>query len=656
MRLGGTGVNDFSFSLRRDRAVSLVIGLVFLLGLAVLALSVFQVNFVPESTFDAEVQDKNQAEESMQILEEKIQTVSTRGFPMYTVMDMGVEYPNRVVLLNPPTRASTINTSPSTVDINNIKALDNETSHFWGGERSFESSVLTYIPRYNQYQDASEVSYGNSLVYNYLGDGRSNGNFTLTDQSLIRRDRIELMLLKGSLKKSGTDPSSLSVEPVSTGGSSILVTNEGNKNINLSIETKLSAKNWSSALSNQLDEKVTDVSEATRDGFVNLTLEKDSNYSLSISKVGIDVGGDTTAKYITNVAGNNSTIAADTVKKLSSVVRDKYNNPVSGVNVTAGVTDGGGTILDSDNRKFTDSSGRVRFRYLAPSSGTDARIEMNFSSSPDQLEKNAVFYVTSSTDLSPGEEALADLTDLSVVPDRILDDLESGTTNVEESKLSGDTSISSPNDYILKDGADGKLKDTGSSSGSAVAVAGTVDGKIKDVQDAVLSDGSTVDGKIKDTDTVLADGTTTVGGKIKETSNLNVNDSSSLTVDDKIKDVSENITVGQDSTLTVDGKVKDAGNITLKNDSTMTVDGKLKDIGKIIVGENSTLNVDGKVKDVTNVTLKENATMTVGAKMIQIDNLKMEANSLLDVEDELTCGNHDIDSTATVQAGNDKCT
>ncbi len=74
-----------------------------------------------------------------------------------------------------------------------------------GGALSFSTRALVYAPNYDQYGNAPDTVYENSIVYNRGRDG----NATLTDQQLIQGKRITLVTLAGNLSRSQSGAISL---------------------------------------------------------------------------------------------------------------------------------------------------------------------------------------------------------------------------------------------------------------------------------------------------------------------------------------------------------------------------------------------------------------------------------------------------------------
>jgi hypothetical protein len=92
-------------------------------------------------------------------------------------------------------------------------------------------------------------------------------------------------------------------------------------------------------------------------------------YNLRMAKVGVGSrANDPGAKYVTDVQGDETSIAEGGTQKLVFEVRDRFNNPVSGVDVDAEIEKHANPPTDSLSTKTatTDGDGRASVVYQAP--------------------------------------------------------------------------------------------------------------------------------------------------------------------------------------------------------------------------------------------------------------------------------------------------
>ncbi|MFB6284448.1 MAG: hypothetical protein ABEK59_11055 [Halobacteria archaeon] len=559
-----------------DNGVSLIIASILILAIAITAVAILQLNTVPSSNFDAEADHLENTREEMEAFKSDVDITATTGVPTEAVLRLGVKYPRRILLLNPTPPTGSLTTSPVSVKISNLNATNNETRDYWNGSTvRFDSAVVTYEPRYNYHQSANDVVYENSLVYNYIGNVRKNANVTLSSQDILEGDSIEIVLLNGSINKSKEKVSQRLV-PVSKASNSIQVTNQTDESIKLSLGTKLTKDNWTAALSDQ--ESVSDVTDGGN-GQVNVTLDQDGIYSLRMADVGLDGGREAKAHYITNAAGNNSTFSEDTGKKIVAEVRDRFNNPVSGVEVNASVSSGGGTVENQKN--VTGANGRAYFDYLPPKkTETTARVKLSFTPTPNNLQET---YMVLNVVYKTQEER--DLEDIGInpseLPDSTLENLNTGGTTTQKNTVSGPTDLDDGQDLIAKNGTDSNIKGNGANSGSVAVASGDVGGNIKNVEDVVLTDGNfsdvgTTDGQVQDVTTLTVDGNVTIEGNVKNLELMTVTQGSNLTVKKHVMNVSTTVLRPNSTTVVQKHMKEEIANVTMEGYSNLTVDKTLE--------------------------------------------------------------------------------
>ncbi|XGI84187.1 hypothetical protein ACEU6E_02755 [Halorutilales archaeon Cl-col2-1] len=366
-----------------EDAVSVVIGAVLMLGIAITFLAILQTQAVPVWNEDTEFSHSQNVQEDIQSLGSAISFVSSSGTPRSVTVDMGTEYTDRVVLQNPPDASGTLRSIDGYMNISNAQVeTSRETRDYWdGSEKPFETRILTYSPDYNRYQDAPSTVYGNSMVYNYwsgIADSQYNANLTLSEQSMINGRNINLVVLNGSISTGQVESKTVSLKPNSVMETTIAPTDDGDP-ITITVTSPLTAANWTSALQDEIDNgNVVDVSDTGKYNGLNkleITLESDKTYNLRMAEVGIQQGREVPEYYLTDIEGNNT----DGSQNLVAEVRDKYNNPVSGVTVNASVKQDEGNFSNGDNFtvKTSDASGQTTFDYTA--SDSTGTIEVNVS-------------------------------------------------------------------------------------------------------------------------------------------------------------------------------------------------------------------------------------------------------------------------------------
>ena len=363
-----------------ERAQAIQIGAVLLFGILILFLSLYQAVVVPDQNEEIEF---NHNEDLQQQLTELRSTVilmpgstSTRA----ASLDLGVRYPSRAIFVNPGPASGTLRTvgtenSRVNVTITNASAVDDagETRDFWNGTAlSFETGAIEYRPGYNLYQGAPRTVYEHSVLYNAFE--RENVTQAVAGQTLVEGSRITVIALDGSLTENRVDTLSLDVDPIST-RTRVVELNGTAEPVTLRMPTGMSEDEWNKTFEDELvpNGHVQDVSVSPGGpgglGLLEVTLEAGERYQLELAKVGVGTGATgTDAEYLTDVAGNGTTLEPGDTTQLTVEARDRFNGPESGVTVTADPS--GGTFTGGDAEKVTDTEGQATYEYEAGSAGT----------------------------------------------------------------------------------------------------------------------------------------------------------------------------------------------------------------------------------------------------------------------------------------------
>lgn len=473
-----------------NSGVSEVIGFVLVLGLLVLALAVFQVTAVPIWNENVELNHNTQVQNEMQEIRNAVLTTANSGGSATGSVKLGTDYPNRVVLRNPPASTGRLETTEvRTVTVENA-TIGGNADLFWdsrGGEIRLDTRRIRYTPSYNEYQNAPTTFYENSVVYN----DQDGGTAPITEQSVVDGDRINLVSVNGSLSETGSERANFDSSPLSAPSNRISMTDEGSGgNVTLELPTDLSASDWERLLEEEMvgeGGNVVNVSKPSDTVRIELA---ESNYTLRTAGVG--VGSDKSEPgpaYITEVSGDGESVPEGGTVTLVAEVRDRYSNPVPGETVVVS-EDSGNRILG--DTKTTDPEGRVRFRYdtTGLSGNVDVKLEMQGGSADYENVTLGfeVFSSSTSTDGDgaystywvtdpPGSQGVVDLTmETAPVADGARVEYSVNDTSLATvSPETGFTSTGGMNTTTLKARGNGTVKVYTSSGGSGDVVNVTMD-------------------------------------------------------------------------------------------------------------------------------------------------------------------------------------
>lgn len=388
-----------------DRAVSVVIGAVLLLGIAVTLLALLQMSAVPVWNKEVEFDHNQAVQDDIKNLRGSVLETAATGASRTTSIDLGTGYPNRVILRNPPPSTGTISTNfRDNITIPNSRLLldnvsvDGPAGNYWNGSvKELMTRAVHYSPKYDQYDSAPATVLENTVVYN-VRENASNVSVGLTEQNLVSGKRINLVTINGSLSETQSGSVNVETVPVSAPATTVSVSDDGSGPINITVPTAMPNSTWSRLLEDEYvsnggfiqDQSFT---RGENRSFLHLKFQEGVTYNLRMAKVGLGSSiEEEDAHYITAVEGNRTSVQEGGSRKLVAEVRDRYNNGVTGVLVNASLRSGPGSV--TQNNSTTDDSGRVSFTYESEevSGSVTAEIVMNISMTPETWE-NVTFEV-----------------------------------------------------------------------------------------------------------------------------------------------------------------------------------------------------------------------------------------------------------------------
>ncbi|WP_139043003.1 polymer-forming cytoskeletal protein [Halorubrum tropicale] len=260
-----SGVDD-------NRAVAPVIGVVILFGFLILALSLYQVEIVPQQNAETEFQHSGEVRNDLVELRAGILQAGSIDQPQYQTVQLGTAYSTRVFAINPPAPAGTIRTveAPPITISNNSGTPE--------GNITIPTRFVEYRPGYNEL-DRSPTWYDASVLYL---DARDEGGkiAVIEDQALVNGREVQITALQREFRRSGTGQVTLELRPAKDVTDDVP---EGN--LTVTVPTRLSSgEYWDAA---DIPTGVYGgVSAPNDDGVHNLTLETTAS-NLTVDTVGV---------------------------------------------------------------------------------------------------------------------------------------------------------------------------------------------------------------------------------------------------------------------------------------------------------------------------------------------------------------------------------
>ncbi|GAA0530265.1 PKD domain-containing protein [Halorubrum ejinorense] len=255
---------------RDRRGQSVVVGTVILFGFLIVALSLYQVQIVPQENAEVEFQHFEEVRNDLVDLRAGILTAGQADTPQFKSVELGTNYPVRLFAINPPPPSGTLRTS----DSYNVTITNGSTNV------SIPSRFVRYQPGYNELS-RSPIRYDNSVLYL---DARENGGniAVIEEQSIVDNSTVRLTLLQNEFRRSGTQQVNVELYPTDTLSSEDIPAGD----LNITLPTRINGSEyWDGAIG---DEPVyTGVKNDHYDSEVHaLTLQANSS-EVRVNTVGI---------------------------------------------------------------------------------------------------------------------------------------------------------------------------------------------------------------------------------------------------------------------------------------------------------------------------------------------------------------------------------
>lgn len=344
-----------------------------MLAVGMLLITVLQTAAIPSLNAQHEFQHNQEVQNDLVRFETTIDRVAATDTGETATIAVGLRYPPRLIFINPPPVSGSLQTTgPATVQIENAVAAG-ETGDYWdGSQKSIPTKTVRYTPDYNEYGSAPVTVYEPWAVYNQI-DGQT---IPLTGSDVVDGRRISLVALDGEFQASKAGTVGVDTAPTSAAVRTVTVRNE-TQPITLTLPTGLRKDTWDRLLADEFDQPgieddrqllaIDCRSEPPEPcGALKLTLEP-GTYEFRLGEVGVGSNASRDpAVYLTDVEGTEETVPVSGRQRIVVEARDRFDNPVSGVTVTASLGGAPGALRPVT--PVTDAQGHAVFVYEAPES------------------------------------------------------------------------------------------------------------------------------------------------------------------------------------------------------------------------------------------------------------------------------------------------
>lgn len=400
-----------------NRAQAIQVGAILLFALLILGISIYQATVVPQQNARVEFNAYQGATDDMVSVRDDVVTAGTEGTAASTTVQSGATYPARSIFVNPGAPSGTVSTaSAPNVTLSGVRPVGSEASNtraFWNATSgTYETNRVTFTPSYNEF-DGPPVGIADQGVYRLPNDRI----LPISAGSTISGNRITLVTVRGDLGAAGRSVS-VTADPVSTATRTVVVTGTG-ATFDVTVPTPIPASAWNDTVAPDVVANPNVVTTTpVGDDSVRITFNGSRQYELRLAAVELRAQSDSSTveqpdgSYLIGLTGNE-TISTNGTSPLAVEVRDRYNNPVSGADVTFEVIDGDATFAGGGTSRTvtTDGSGRAPVALRPGGSGTitvEATSDLNGNGNIESYERTrfAVTATDGSTDDDGGAEEI----------------------------------------------------------------------------------------------------------------------------------------------------------------------------------------------------------------------------------------------------------
>lgn len=267
-----------------DRAQPVIVGAILLFAILILAFAGYQATVIPNQNAQVEYSHSQQVESDFVGLRSTVINAVGNDNDRSTTIDLGTEYPARLVALNPPPatgRLETAHRGEVEIDVDTDDVTVEDVCGSDDGTTTSQS--LVYTPGYNEYRSSGAVVYENTLLTREFEEGTLHGN-----QRLVRTDgettRIDLLLLTGDISTSGT--TAYGVDINATHRYSYGETIVPNETFTITLPSRYDWTDWNDEIL-ESEDVVVNVTDAG-DNRIEISFVEDGTYQLTCAVAGLD--------------------------------------------------------------------------------------------------------------------------------------------------------------------------------------------------------------------------------------------------------------------------------------------------------------------------------------------------------------------------------
>jgi len=282
-----------------ERGQSVQVGAAILLGFVVIAITMYQVQVVPDQNAEVEFNHNQEVRHDMTELRNAIHNAGTTGTSTAVSVNLGTQYPPRTIFLNPPPPRGRLQTeSIGNISISNATVAEGDYTTDGDTPQeildgSHATSRISYTPYYTEFDGAPTTIVEHSLGFNTFDNNVSD---PITPQGVVNGDSITLTVLRGNVSDQSTSATSIDPRTV-TATDEIDIESQGGP-ITLDLPTKTPAV-WNETLGETFDTGESDARVASWNPATNtirVALDR-SSYTFQMAMVGVGNGVPQSDRY-----------------------------------------------------------------------------------------------------------------------------------------------------------------------------------------------------------------------------------------------------------------------------------------------------------------------------------------------------------------------
>jgi hypothetical protein len=258
-----------------ERGQSVQVGAVVLFGVLVVVFAVYQAFVVPNQNQQVEFNHNQRVQGDMVEVRNAVLTTKTTGEDGYVTVELGTEFPPRLLALNPPPPTGALYTTDLRPIVVEKRATGTDVTTAVCPGTDVGTRFVEYSPDYAVFRNPGTVRYENSLVYT---DFENDDAVRLSSQELVRGGTVQIIPLRRSFNRGGSG--TIPVEPKAG-----LVDTSRRENVTVTLPTRLSERQWEDALAGEVPPGNVTVTDGP--GGRNLTVALSGEYRIDCGPVGL---------------------------------------------------------------------------------------------------------------------------------------------------------------------------------------------------------------------------------------------------------------------------------------------------------------------------------------------------------------------------------